>query len=213
MGQNNSPITPGNQPSQGQTPGASGPASQGPNDPLQSPPTQGGGQQSDRDAATDGGDPRSVETRLSTMEANMRRMGEERDTARRELEEERRKGLPPEEVSRLKALDDQVKAQSVREKNLILRYEIASRAPRLGIIDPEVAVLLLERSSAVTVSDDGSVTGLDDALKQLIKDKPHLIKVTSQPIDGGAGSSGPRTGPKRSMNDFIRGAARGTTSE
>lgn len=194
----------------GQTPGATsdtGPVSQGPNDVL-NPPATGGNQS----PATGGGeqDQQTPEQReLANARAANTRMAMERDQARRDLEDERRKGLTPEEQTRLKGLDEQVKAQAAREKNLILRYEIAARAPRLGIIDPEVAVLLLERSSKIEVKDDGSVEGLDEALKDLIKEKPHLVRATQQGIDGGAGSAGPRTGTKVSMNDIIRGASRG----
>lgn len=188
--------------------------SQGPNDPI-NPPTGGGTQQptggsADGGAPNGGGNDQSFEARLQRMETLMRNAAQERDQARQELQEERRKNLPPEELNRLKALDDQVKAAATREKNLILRYEIASRAPRLGIVDPELAVLLLERNNSVVVNDDGSVAGLDDALKALIKDRPHLVRATQQDIDAGAGTGGTRTpSGTKSMNDIIRGAARG----
>ena len=198
----------------GQQPGATGNAggliSQGPNDPINPPAT--GGQQQDPATGEGSTDQQTPEQReLANARAANARMAIERDEARRLLQEAQRSALPPEEQTRLKSLDEQVKAQAVREKNLILRYEIAARAPKLGIVDPELAVLLLERSTKVTVNDDSTVEGLDEALKELIKEKPHLVRATTQPIDGGAGSGGSRTGGKPSMNDIIRQGARGAT--
>ena len=60
------------------------------------------------------------------------------------------------------------------------------------------------------VNDDLSVTGLDQALKDLIKERPHLVRATTQDIDAGRGTGGSRTsGPSKSMNDIIRGKVRG----
>lgn len=189
------------------------PQSQGPNDPIQpqqpgtgSASSGTGGQQGN----PDGNQPENFDQYRTNAEGRITTLMRQRDEATRLLEEERRKGLTPEELQRLRALDEKDKQRDAREKNLILRYEIASRAPRLGIVDPEVAVLLLERNANVSVGDDGTVTGLDEALKALIKDKPHLVRATTQPVDAGAGTGGQRTGGgKTTMNDIIRGAARG----
>lgn len=193
----------------GQQPGATvdgGPASQGPNDPL-NPAATGGTQPPANEGAAGGQDPNEV--RITNLEAAMRRMGDERDQARQALEEEKRKNLTPEERQRLAGLDDQVKAQQAERKSLILKYEIAARAPKMGIVDPEVAVVLLERNPGITVSDDGVVTGLEEALKQLVKDKPFLVRAATQGVDAGAGSGGGRPNAKPGMNEIIRGAARG----
>lgn len=189
------------------TPEATGnaPVSQGPNDPI-NPPATGG---SAAPATGDKGSDNPLERRLSNLEQALSRVGTERDEARRALEEEKRKGLSPEDRQRLADQDKQIQTQKERERNLILRYEIASRAPRLGIVDPEIAVLLLERSPGVTVADDGTVTGIDEALKQLIKDRPHLARSAALPVDAGAGVGGTRTGGKVTMNDIIRRGARG----
>jgi hypothetical protein len=147
------------------------------------------------------------------MEQAMTRMGQERDEARRLLEEEKRKSLSPEERQRLAGLDEQVKAAQARERALILRYEVATRAAKLGIVDPELATMLIEKSDSVTISETGQVAGLDEALKQLIKDRPFMVRAAAAPADGGAGTGGPRPGGKPTMNDIIRGAARGTIRE
>lgn len=194
----------------GATPGAAGGQvqSQGPNDPLNAAITQTG-QGPAGDPQTD---PQLGEAGREAIRREREARAEaekQRDAARRELEEQKRAGLSDEERKRLKEADEREAQRAQREKSLILRYEIATRAPKLGIVDPEIAVMLLERNADVHVSDDGTVTGIDEALKQLIKDKPHLVRATTTPIDGGAGSGGSRTGTKPSMNDFIRAKARG----
>lgn len=189
----------------GQNPGATGPTSQGPNDPIQPPAT---GAPTQTPATGQGTDGPTTEERLSNMEAAMRRMGEERDKARQELEAEKRKGLSEDERKRLEELDRRDKDRDARERTLILRYEVASRAAKLGIQDPEVAVLLLERSGDIKV-EDGQVSGVDDALKALIKDKPYLVR----PVGGNPGgqdagaSAGPAGGASGGMNERIRRAA------
>lgn len=197
----------------GQQPGASQqPQSQGPNDPI-NPPASGGTGQPATGTGDGGQEPEAqnpLERRVQNMEQALQRMAGERDAARQELEAERRKGLSQEERQRLETLDAKDKERDVREKTLVLKYEIAAKAPALGIVDPEIAVLLLTQSGKVTVNDDLSVTGLDQALKDLIKERPHLVRATTQDIDAGRGTGGQRTsGPSKSMNDIIRGKVRG----
>lgn len=179
---------------------------QGPNDPLttQQPGTgSADGQEQDRQ-------PDNFDAYRRTSEERITTLIRQRDEATRLLEEEKRKGLAPDEIARLRALDEEAKRRDERERSLILRYEIAARAPKLGIVDPEVAVMLLEKSGKVTVNPDQTVSGVDEALKELVKDKPFLVQ-RKESVDGGAGSGGTRTGQKATMNDIIRGAARGRT--
>lgn len=182
---------------------------QGPNDPLARSGTQQGG------AGTQGGtqgDQQQGQDQYNELKEALRKERELRETRERELRELQRQGMSEEEKKRLAELETANAERDKREKNLILRYEIASRAPRLGIIDPEIAVMLLERDSSVSVGDDGKVSGLDEALKALIKERPHLVnKVPS--ADGGAGtgaqSGAGSRGSGKSMNDLIRTGARG----
>ena len=200
----------------GTTPGATqqsteGPQSQGPNDPV-NPPASGGSGQPATGGQQDGSTtetPDQIALR-NAREANAR-MAQERDEARRQAEELRRQGLGEDERKRLQEADQRDAAAKERERGLILRYEIATRAARLGLVDPEVAVMLLEKSPGVTISENGQVTGLDEALKDLIKQKPFLVKA-APPADGGAGTGGARPHGSRGMNDIIRRAVRGTST-
>ena len=55
----------------------------------------------------------------------------------------------------------------------MIASEVKVRASQLGIIDPDAAYLLLDRSN-VRYGEDGGVTGVDEALTQLLEDKPYL---------------------------------------
>jgi len=55
----------------------------------------------------------------------------------------------------------------------IVRYEIEAQASKLGIIDPEAASALLNKSS-LEFSEDGTPNNAEKLLKDLIKNKPYL---------------------------------------
>ena len=55
----------------------------------------------------------------------------------------------------------------------VIASEVRVRASQMGIIDPDAAYLLLDRTN-LSYAEDGTVTGVDDALTQLIEDKPYL---------------------------------------
>lgn len=191
----------------GGTPEPPGPQSQGPNDPIQSSGTQAGQQ---GQGGTPSSDQQATDEYRELRDV-IRKERERGDALDKELKQLRSQGLSDEERKRLQEQEAALTNAKAKEKSLILRYEIAARAPKLGIVDPELAVMLIERSPDVTVDDDGKVTGLDDALKALVKERPHLVQRVAS-ADGGAGTGGrPATGGKATMNDIIRGRARGTT--
>ena len=55
----------------------------------------------------------------------------------------------------------------------LISSEVRVRAVQLGIVDPEVAYVLMDKSN-VNYSNDQGVTGIDDALNQLLEEKPYL---------------------------------------
>lgn len=197
---------------QGGTPAGQNVQVQGPNDPLAQQGQQGG-------AGTQGGTQGTQQQdgqpdQYTELREALRKERELREAAERKNKEFERQGMSDDEKKRLSDLETRDAERDKREKSLILRYEIAAAAPRLGIVDPEVAVMLIERDSSVTVGDDGKVAGLDEALKALVKAKPHLVnKGNPAGADGGAGTSGAsgagRSGSKITMNDLIRRGARG----
>jgi hypothetical protein len=55
----------------------------------------------------------------------------------------------------------------------MIASEVKVRASQLGIIDPDAALLLVNRAN-VRYSEGDGVTGVDEALTQLMEDKPYL---------------------------------------
>ena len=78
------------------------------------------------------------------------------------------------------------------------RAAVVAAAQRAGAVDPDAVFALLNKS-AVTVGDDGSVTGADDAVKALLADKQYLVGKTPTPTPGGA-DGGPRGVPPWTIN-------------
>jgi len=55
----------------------------------------------------------------------------------------------------------------------MIASEVKVRASQLGVVDPDAAYLLLDKAN-VSYSEENGVTGVDDALTQLLEDKPYL---------------------------------------
>ena len=74
-----------------------------------------------------------------------------------------------------RALEAERKAASAAEQvsTAMIASDVKVRASQLGIIDPDAALLLVDRSN-VRYSEDNGVTGVEDALTQLLEDKPYL---------------------------------------
>ena len=94
----------------------------------------------------------------------------------------------------------------------MIASEVKVRASQLGIIDPDAAYLLLDRSN-VRYAEEGGVSGVDEALTQLLEDKPYLKGSPNR-----APNLNPQTGepaPSVRLSDDQREAARlmGLTEE
>jgi hypothetical protein len=55
----------------------------------------------------------------------------------------------------------------------MIASEVKVRATQMGIVDPDAAFLLLDKKNVAYNVTDG-VSGVDDALAQLLEDKPYL---------------------------------------
>ena len=84
-----------------------------------------------------------------------------------QLTEQQRLEARASEAERLAA------SASERVSSAMIASEVKVRASQLGIIDPEAAYLLLDRTN-VRYGEDTGVTGVDEALTQLLEDKPYL---------------------------------------
>jgi len=90
----------------------------------------------------------------------------------------------------------------------LVRAEVAVKAAALGIVDSEAAALLMDRS-AVRVSDNGTVEGVDEALKALVAARPYLVgKAPTGPAPKTGDNPNDGKGQKGlDMNALIRRAA------
>jgi len=123
-------------------------------------------------------------------------------------EEAERKAL--EEQERFKELYE--KERQAREKEASGRKDDAVRARFLlaaqskGIVDPDVAFLIaraLPGFTAVQVDDEGKVTGIDEVVETLVKEKPYLVSQPQQqpkPQSVGAASNPAEQSPPPPKN-------------
>ena len=83
--------------------------------------------------------------------------------------------LTEQEKLEARALEAERKAASAAEQisSAMIASEVKVRASQMGIIDPDAALLLIDRTN-VRYSEDDGVTGVDAALTQLMDDKPYL---------------------------------------
>jgi len=91
-------------------------------------------------------------------------------------------------------LVNQNTALQEKAKSVIVNSEIKVFAVQAGIVDPDVAVAILDRSG-ISVSEDGKVEGVKEAIDALAKGKPYLLgkgtkSVGSSTNPGGDGDEG-----------------------
>lgn len=73
-------------------------------------------------------------------------------------------------------------------------------AAKLGVIDPAAAIKLMDQSS-ITVSDDGTISGVEDAVKALQQSSPYLFKTPAQGSVGD-GNTNPGNGANNQASEF-----------
>ena len=74
----------------------------------------------------------------------------------------------------------------------MIASEVKVRAAQMGIIDPDAALLLVDRTNVQYTDIDG-VTGVEAALNQLVEDKPYLkgMPTRAPTLNPQAGEPGP----------------------
>ena len=95
----------------------------------------------------------------------------------------------PVNVAELKA--QWQKEQDAAVKAVRLQYAALEKLRAANVIDPELiwSSNVLAKSK-IDLDDKGQVTGMDDMLTQLQKDKAHLFKKASDGVPGGTGKDG-----------------------
>jgi hypothetical protein len=83
--------------------------------------------------------------------------------------------LSEQEKLEARAVEAERKAASAAEQisSAMIASEVKVRATQMGIIDPDAALLLVDRAN-VRYTDVDGVTGVEAALTQLVEDKPYL---------------------------------------
>lgn len=85
----------------------------------------------------------------------------------------------PEEARR------QIEAAKSKAGALLLAAEVRIRGAEMGLLDPDMALLAIDRK-AVKIGEDGGVEGVTDALKALRAAKPYLFGASQKPGAWGA---------------------------
>ena len=95
----------------------------------------------------------------------------------------------PVNVAELKA--QWQKEQDAAVKAVRIQYAALEKLRAANVIDPELiwSSNVLDKSK-IDLDDKGQVTGMDDMLTQLQKDKAHLFKKASDGVPGGTGKDG-----------------------
>jgi hypothetical protein len=76
----------------------------------------------------------------------------------------------------------------------------------LNIVDPDAAYVLMDKTG-IEVEDDDRVTGVKEALEDLVKSKPYLVGKANAKKTGDDQSDDKSKKSGSSMNDLIRKAA------
>lgn len=112
----------------------------------------------------------------------------------------------PVNVAELKA--QWQKEQDAAVKAVRLQYAALEKLRAANVIDPELiwSSNVLDKSK-IDLDDKGQVTGLDDMLTQLQKDKAHLFKKATDGVPGGTGKEGDdegRGGSVTTREEFLK---------
>jgi len=163
-------------------------------------------------AGGDAGQPTAEQlaAELASLRAALKAANAESATRRKRLEElesaeEERKAAQLSEVEKARKAqaDAEARARATEERlrTAAIRNAVVLAASKANFYDPEDAFRLADLA-AVQVADDGAVTGVDGALKELVKAKPHLVKAASGGGDINATAAGRQTRP--SADEVLR---------
>jgi len=144
----------------------------------------------------------AVKERISQLTARAKTAEKKLGEIASAQEEAERKSL--EEQSRYKELYEQERqareAESTGRKSDAIRSRFLLAAQSKGIVDPDVAFTVaksLPGFAMVAVDDEGKVSGIDELVEMLVKDKPYLIPPPQQKAQsvGTASNPAPQTPP------------------
>ena len=85
-------------------------------------------------------------------------------------------------------------------KQTRIENAVTLEAAKLGVVDPVAAVKLLDQSG-ISVSDDGTISGIAEAVKALQTSSPYLFKTPAQGSVG-SGNTNPANGANNAAAEF-----------
>lgn len=129
------------------------------------------------------------------LKAKAAKLDEIEEANKSELEKAR------DEAEKAKA---EAKAAADRANQVMLKSAVIAKASALNFIDAEDAFALLPKDS-LSLSEDGQVEGLEEALKTLAEAKPHLLKSDNPRI--------PKINPTNPSGDDARRDGQETDAE
>lgn len=91
-----------------------------------------------------------------------------------------------------KTANERAEKAEAAVKQVRIENAVTVEAAKLGVIDPAAAIKLMDQSS-ISVSDDGTISGVAEAVKALQTSSPYLFKTPAQGSVGG-GDTNPAGG-------------------
>jgi|GEM_PF-3592255 len=112
-------------------------------------------------------------------------------------------------------LEQKLVLAEAKARTKALEAAVAKAATKLGIVDPDAAVKLLDAES-LELDDDGEPKNIDVALKALVKERPWLASKPETPTPGSVnGAAGGEAGPppKLTADELAAAQRAGMTPE
>lgn len=172
--------------------------------------SQNDDQNNDSQNNDDGQNNEKVYTQKEIDKIISKRLARERKNYEKEFNSklEKEKLNDFEKMKLAKAESDQKAEQAILKANkTLIKSEIKIKSLELGIIDADAAYKLIDKDD-IEIDDNGNITGVDEALKELISKKTYLVKKQTNDFrtgDDQNNSSGKNN--KVNFNDIIRKAA------
>lgn len=156
---------------------------------TQTPPAFDPGKVGDEDFAKVFEDPRLFNhPRFKELNERAKKAKEYEENQKKVEEESMRKKGEFEALAKTK--EDEAKSWQQKFTQSVTDNRIQAEAAKLGAVDLEAVSKLIDRSK-ITVNDDGSLIGVEDAVKGLLEAKPYLKgSGSSNTTVGGATSPG-----------------------
>lgn len=109
---------------------------------------------------------------------------------KKEAEEREAKLLEEKKFQELIAEKDQrISELTQNQQKMLLDSKISTAALKAGAVDTEAILKLIDRET-ITLNDDGTVAGVDEAIKTLLEAKPYLVGSAPQPTVGAGTNPG-----------------------